>query len=77
MIENELLGFIILVENEAKDGYLGAILIIDQSGVPQGFRVTFPVKPTLVQKTIYGDSLESYIGVEMCGIPLRKSVNHS
>jgi len=77
MAEDSLLGFLALLETEVKDGYLCAILIIDSQGVPREFRATFPVKPTLVQKTLYGDALEAYIGVELCGKSLVKSISHT
>ncbi len=73
----ELIGYVSLVETNTKDGYLGAILVMDCSGVPREFRATFPVKPTLVQKTLYGDTLETYIGIELCGKPLLQSINHN
>jgi hypothetical protein len=74
---DELLGYVSLVETDTKDGYLGAILVMDCYGVPKEFRATFPVKPTLVQKTLYGDALETYIGVELCGKPLIQSASHN
>ena len=73
---DELLGYVSLVETDTKDGYLGAILVMDCNGVPKEFRATFPVKPTIVQKTLYGDTLENYIGVELCGKPLIQSASH-
>ena len=65
-----LLGFLALYETSSNDGYLGAIIITDFQGIPQEFRYTQPVKPTAIQKTLYGNSLELYIGVNLCGIPL-------
>ena len=69
-----LLGFLAICETSDKSGYLGAILITDCLGVPQEFRCTHPVKPTSIQKPLYGDTLELYIGVSLCGIPLIKSI---
>jgi len=63
--------------NERSTGYIGAILVTDERGVPQEFRCTYPVKPTMVQRVLYGDSLKSYIGVELCGIPLINSLQSS
>jgi hypothetical protein len=31
------------------------------------FKATTPVRPSLVQKTLYGKQLENFIGVELCG----------
>lgn len=72
--QNFILGFLTLFETSAKDGYLGAILITDSYGIPQEFRCTHPVKPTTIQKPLYGDKLEPYIGTSLCGLPLIKSI---
>jgi hypothetical protein len=71
-----LLGFLSLYETSNHDGYLGAILVTDLQGIPQEFRCTHPVKPTTIQKPLYGDTLESYIGVNLCGIPLIESIRN-
>jgi len=71
-----IFGFWGLYETLAKDGYLGAILITDLRGIPQEFRCTHPVKPTTVQKPLYGTTLEPYIGVNLCGIPLIESIQN-
>jgi hypothetical protein len=65
-----------LYETSTRDGYLGAFLITDFQGIPQEFRCTHPVKPTIIQKPLYGDTLESYIGVTLCGIPLISSTQN-
>lgn len=70
---NSLIGFLSLIETEAKDGYLGALLVTDARGIPQEFRCTHPVKPTTVQKSLYGDTLLPHIGINLCGIPLIKA----
>lgn len=74
--QNILLGFLTLKETINHDGYLGAILITDLQGIPQEFRCTLPVKPTNIQKPLYGDTLKPYIGVSLCGVPLIKTVQN-
>jgi len=71
------LGFLSLHETAAKDGYLGSILITDNRGVPLEFRCTLPVKPTAAQKPLYGNTLIPHIGINLCGIPLIKSIQNS
>lgn len=71
---SQLIGFLSLFETSNKDGKLGAILITDHQGVPQEFRCTYPVKPTTIQRPLYGNTLEPYIGTQLCGIPLIKSI---
>ena len=72
----ELLGFLALCETLDSTGYLGAILVTDMQGVPQEFRCTHPVKPTSIQKPLYGHTLEPYVGVNLCGIPLIQSIQN-
>ena len=68
------IGFLTLEQTKQKDGYIGAILITDNRGVPVDFRATHPVKPSAVQKTLYGDALEPYVALELCGKPLLQAV---
>lgn len=74
--QDTFIGFLALHETMAHDGYLGAILVTDLHGIPQEFRCTHPVKPTPVQKPLYGDTLQPYIGVNLCGIPLTESIKN-
>ena len=74
--ENHL-GFYILNETQRKDGYLGAVLVTDQHGRPLEFRVTHPVKPSVFQRPLYGDALEPFIGIELCGKQLLTHLDHS
>jgi hypothetical protein len=68
------IGFLTLRTTVGSDGYIGAILVTNAMGIPQEFRCTRPVKPTPVQRTLYGYSLIPYIGVELCGKPLVKAI---
>jgi len=69
-----LLGFLSLFETSHKDGMIGAILITDQNGVPQEFRCTHPIRATAIQKPLYGNTLEPYIGIQLSGVPLLHSI---
>lgn len=62
-----LIGFLVVEKTAAGDGYIAALMVTDDRGYPLEFRATTPIKPTLVQKTLYGGQLEQYIGVELCG----------
>lgn len=74
--QDTYIGFLALHETLAQDGFLGAILVTDLHGIPQEFRCTHPVKPTAIQKPLYGDTLQPYIGVNLCGIPLTESIKN-
>lgn len=76
MPDKRFYGFLALNQTESKDGYWAGVLVIDEQGVPAEFRVTYPVRPTIIQRTLYGESLESYIGVELCGKPLLQALDH-
>jgi len=72
----QTLGYYSLLENLTKDSYIGAMLVIDKVGKPMEFRTTYPIKPTFVQKQLYGDSLLPYINQELCGQPLYQALTH-
>jgi hypothetical protein len=76
MNDDDKIGFYSLLPSRDEKGHLGALLITDTLGKPQEFRVTYPVKPTLLQRQLYGDSLIPHIGIELCGIPLFKELNN-
>lgn len=61
------LGFLSLTETKDKNGYIGAILVTDLLSTPLEFRCTQPVKPTTIQKSLYGELLHPFIGNELCG----------
>ena len=42
-------------------GYFGGILVADEFGLPVEFRHTLPVRPTKLQRAIYGDALDRYV----------------
>jgi hypothetical protein len=67
---NMKFGFLEFTGTEAGDGYFGAIMVTDSRGVPLEFRCTRPVKPSMVQRTLYGNSLGKYVAVSLCGTPL-------
>jgi len=62
-----LLGFLVVERTAKDDGFIAALMVTDNRGYPLEFRATTPVRPSLVQKTLYGRQLEHYVGVELCG----------
>lgn len=72
----EYIAFFSLEQTIDKKGVIGAILVTDDLGMPQEFRVTFPVKPTNLQKRLYGESLPVHIGVTLCGEPLYNALKN-
>jgi hypothetical protein len=51
----------------------GGVLITDIETKPYEFRCTSPVRPTSIQRMLYGNTLEEYIYVELIGVPLIKA----
>lgn len=57
------LGYIII---EGDDGsFRGAALVSDFRGIPIDFRYTEPIKPTRLEKVLYGNALEVYLKEEL------------
>jgi hypothetical protein len=73
---NDTIGFYALLQSQDGKGYLGALLVTDDLGKPAEFRVTYPVKPTSLQRQLYGDSMVPHIGVELCGKPLYQALKN-
>jgi hypothetical protein len=70
----ERVGFFKLVSDTDDKAMLGALLVTDLLGKPEEFRVTYPVKPTSLQRQLYGAALWGHVGIELCGAPLFKSL---
>lgn len=62
-----LIGFIGCWPTQSADGLIGAAMVTNERGYPREFRVTTAVRPTGIQKALYGDSLERYLVVELIG----------
>ena len=62
-----IVGFLVVEKTAGEDGYLAAWMVTDNRGYPLEFRATTPIRPSLVQKTLFGSQLEHYLGVELCG----------
>lgn len=75
-MNEDTIGFYALERTQDDTGYIGALLVTDELGKPEEFRVTYPVKPTLLQKQLYGKSLVPHIGVELCGRPLYQALQN-
>ena len=64
----QLFGFLTVQGTEDSSGYIGSAMVTDHRGYPLEFRVLTPVKPTPIQRVLFGDKgLDEYVGVELCG----------
>jgi hypothetical protein len=68
-----LIGFLAFFSTE-NDGHLGAAMVTNERGYPLEFRVTTAVRPSPVQRALYGKSLEPYILMELIGEGLLKEL---
>jgi hypothetical protein len=58
-----LLGYLTI---EEKDNYFrGAALVTDSRGIPTDFRYTEPVRPTKLERILYGGALDIYLREEV------------
>jgi len=62
-----IVGFLVVEKTATGDGYIAALMVTDNRGYPLEFKASTPIRPSLVQRTLYGNQLEHYIGVELCG----------
>jgi len=56
---NLLLGY--MYEEHAQDVYRGALLVTDSRGIPRDFRYTEPIRPSRLEKVLYGNALGAYL----------------
>jgi hypothetical protein len=67
-------GFLGYREFDDGEAYRGAILVTDEWSKPLEFRCTAPVRPTQLQRTLYGKSLLPHVLTELIAVPLISSV---
>jgi len=62
-VDNNSLAYIVV---EAEEGsFRGAVLTSDLRGIPVDFRYSEPIRPTKLEKILYGNALEVYIKEEL------------
>ncbi len=65
-----LVAFLAVRATQDGEGYLGGLLVTDETGIPQEFRCTHPVRPTMAQKALYGDTLRPHVFNQLLSLPL-------
>jgi len=68
------LGFMETMEVEGR-GYIGGLLITNQSGRPLEFQCTTPVKPNRTQEILFGETLRPWLLGELIGCTLLDRVS--
>jgi hypothetical protein len=76
-MDNEIIAFFTVAEHEisSERSYVGAMLVTNSEGFPLEFRCTYPLKPTNIQRILYGRAIHQYIGVELCGKSLLEKID--
>lgn len=69
-----LIAYFAIRKTQDNSGYVGGVLVIDSKGLPQEFRSTSPLRPTVAQRALYGRSLEPYAFNELIGVRLIRSL---
>ena len=62
-VQNNSLGYIII--DGAEGQIRGASLVTDLRGIPVDFRYTDPIRPTRLERILYGNALDTYLKEEL------------
>jgi len=68
------LAFLTYVQGQANGVGRGALLVTDEATRPLEFRCTTPIQPNPLQRMLYGQTLRSYVAVDLVGAPLLGAV---
>jgi len=61
---NALIAYLMILK-ESEERYTGGIMVTDPYTIPVEFKYTEPLKPTGLQKILYGKSIEKFIWVDV------------
>src|SRR3989304_3657280 len=68
--EERTLAFLDLAVFEDGAALRGGCLVTDGMTRPLEFRVSGPIRPSSLQKVLYGDTLQEYICTDLIGLPM-------
>jgi len=72
--EGKVLAFLDLATFDEGAAFRGGCLVTDERTRPLEFRVSGAIRPSAVQKILYGDTLHEYICTVLLGEPLLKAL---
>lgn len=75
MVDQLRLGFLGAQNLSEDEATIGGLLVTDGELRPLDFRCTSPVRPTALQKLLYGEVLRQYVLVDLLGLTLVQSAN--
>ena len=68
--EDKVIAFLDLANFEDGVAVRGGCLVTDALTRPLEFRVSGPIRPTSIQKVLYGDTMHEYICNDLVGLPM-------
>lgn len=68
--EEKKFAFLDLAVFEEGEAIRGGCLVTDEDTHPLEFRVSGAIRPTNLQKILYGDTLIEYISIDLIGLPM-------
>lgn len=75
VISQSTTGYFAVRSTPHDNGYMGAVLVVDRKGCPVEFRCTEPVRPSIIQRALYGELMHDIISLDLCGQNLLASLN--
>src|SRR6056297_255905 len=70
---NMSLGYL-MVTRTSDNEYVGGIMVTDPYAIPVEFKYSEPIKPTGLQKILYGNSIEKYLLVDVIAKKLLQNI---
>lgn len=68
------LAFLGYLSSSEGQSLRGGMLVTDEVGKPLEFRCTSPVRPTQIQRMLYGKSLIPHVTIDLMGVPLLRTL---
>jgi hypothetical protein len=75
--EDKVIAFLDLANFEEGVAVRGGCLVTDGLTRPLEFRVSGPIRPTSIQKVLYGDTMHEYICNDLVGLPMLNALESS
>jgi ribosomal protein S2 len=69
-----MIGYFMIYKSP-EDKYAGGLMTLNDKGLPINFKYTEPIKPSKIQKIIYGNNLKSFLASEIIGKKILEGEN--
>ncbi len=68
------LAYLMTEASPDRSAYIGAVMVTDRRGLPTEFRYTQPIRPSKIQRVLYGGALEWYLRADVIGACLLREI---